>query len=136
MRYFTLDDGQMVVIPDHYILDRSEADGIVRLTLQGDTVFAFCKSKLASEDTVYNGTLPQFESFKFNNKFNDQLYTDALGTIDHEAGRIDLTVACIGKRLTPSFQLPEGAPFSALIVPSCISLSSISTPYVRAVSCV
>ena len=109
MRYFTLDDGQMVVIPEHYILNRSEADGIVRLTLQGDTVFAFSKSKLASEDTVYNGTLPQFESFKFNNKFNDQLYTDALGAIDHEAGRIDLTVGCIGKRLTPSFQLPEGA---------------------------
>lgn len=109
LRYLTFQDGQMVVIPDTCILSRAEEAGIVSLTLKGDTVFTFPKVNLASEDTVYNGSLPQFESFKFNNKFNDQLYTDAQGTINHETGRIDLAVACIGKRLTPSFQLPKGA---------------------------
>lgn len=109
LRYFTLYDGQLIVIPEKYIEGRSEEDGIVTIKLQGDTTFCFTKGKLASEETVYNGSLPQFESFKFNNKFNDQLYTDAEGTIDHEAGKIDVTVSCIGKRLTPSFKLPEGA---------------------------
>ena len=109
LHYLTFHDGQLVVIPDTCILGRTEENGQVSIALKGDTVFTFAKSNLACEDTQYNGSLPQLESFKFNNKFNDQLYTDALGTIDHEAGRVDLTVGCIGKRLTPSFQLPEGA---------------------------
>ncbi len=109
LRYFTLEDGQLVVIPEKYIEGRSEKNGIVTLTLSGDTTFCYTKGKLVSEETVYNGLLPEFESFKFNNKFNDQLYTDAEGIIDHEAGKINVTVSAIGKRLTPSFKLPEGA---------------------------
>lgn len=109
LRYFTLNDGQLIVIPEKYILERNEKDGVVTLALMGDSTFSFKKDKLASESTTYEGSLPQFESFKFNNKFNDQLHTDAEGVIDHEAGTINLSVACIGKRLTPSFKLPEGA---------------------------
>ncbi|MCQ2197681.1 MAG: CotH kinase family protein [Bacteroidaceae bacterium] len=109
LRYFTLADGQLIVIPEKYIEGRSEENGIVTITLSGDTTFCYTKGKLVCEDTAYNGSLPQFESFKFNNKFNDQLYADADGVIDHEAGKIDATVSCIGKRLTPSFKLPEGA---------------------------
>ena len=109
LRYFTLKDGQLVVIPEKYILKRSEENNVVSIELKGDTTFTFTKGKLASEDTIYNGDLPVFESFKFNNKFNDQLYSDVDGVIDNDRNTIDLTVACIGKRLTPSFKVPEGA---------------------------
>ena len=109
MRYFNLKDGQLIVIPDKYIEGRSEKDGIVTLTLTGDTTFTFVKSQLASEETSYQGDLPVFESFKFNNKFNDQIYSDVDGVIDNDKNTIELNVGCIGKRLTPSFKLPEGA---------------------------
>jgi len=105
--YFTFSDGQMVAIPEKYLLSRSEANGIVTLHLEGDTTFCYTKSGLVSEETSYNGALPVLESFKFNNKFNDQLFTDANGVIDNENNTISLTVASIQKRLVPSFKLSE-----------------------------
>lgn len=50
--------------------------------------------------------LPTFTSYKFNNKFNYQVFTDveALTPSDKE---IHLSVAGIGKRLTASFTLPD-----------------------------
>lgn len=48
----------------------------------------------------------QMTSFKFNNKYNHRLYTDAEGEFDGDV--IRLSVACIGKWLTPSFKLNEG----------------------------
>ena len=109
LRYFTLHDGQLIVIPEKYIEKRVDENGMLRLTLTGDTTLTIVREKLASESTEYQGDLPVFESFKFNNKFNDQLHSDADGVIDNEKNTIDLSVACIGKRLTPSFKVPEGA---------------------------
>lgn len=107
LHYFTMSDGEMIVIPEKFMLGRSEADGKVTINLVGDTTYVFNKKRLVSEDTQYHGDLPAFESFKFNNKFNDQLYEDADGVID--SCYVDIEVSCIGKRLTPSFKLPEGA---------------------------
>lgn len=108
IRYFTLTDGQMIAIPEKYLHGREESeDGMVTLKLEGDTTFVFSKAKLASEDTIYNGVLPVYESFKFNNKFNDQLFKDVDGVIDNESNTINLTVPVIGKRLIPSFKLAE-----------------------------
>jgi len=110
IQYYTFQDGQMVAIPLKYIISETQdKDGIVTLSLVGDTTFTYTANLLASKDTVYYGSLPEFESFKFNNKFNDQLYTDAIGVIDSLTHRIDVQVACIGKRLTPSFKIPDGA---------------------------
>ena len=109
LRYFTLHDGQLIVIPEKYIEKRTEEKGMLRLTLTGDTTIVIVKEKLANESTQYQGDLPVFESFKFNNKFNDQLQIDADGVIDNTNNTIDLSVGCIGKRLTPSFKVPEGA---------------------------
>lgn len=108
VRYFTFKDGQLVAIPERYILGREEAGDTVKLTLTGDTVWSYMRGHLASEDTVYYAAQPSFLSFKFNNKYNDQLFTDAFGIIDDSLNRVDVDVACIGKRLTPSFQVPEG----------------------------
>lgn len=107
VRYFTFHDGQTVAIPQKFIESRSVENHLVSLKLTGDTVWTFMDTRLASEDTVMYAALPEFESFKFNNKFNDQLYTDADGEILDDS--IHLRVGCIGKRLTPSFKVPEGA---------------------------
>ena len=107
--FFTLTDGSAMIFPERYILQRTEDDKAVTLTLTGDTTVAIAKSHIAYEGPTYPGQKPQFLSYKFNNKFNDQLYTDAIGEIDTINGRVTAKVGCIGKRLTPSFQLPEGA---------------------------
>ena len=109
LRYITFNNGEMMVIPEKYIEKKEVENDLVSLTLTGDTVWTYKQTDVASEDTTYNGSLPEFESFKFNNKFNDQLYTDAIGEIDSVNHRIDVSVSCIGKRLTASFQVPDGA---------------------------
>ncbi|MBQ0019332.1 MAG: CotH kinase family protein [Bacteroidales bacterium] len=109
MRFITFLDGQLVVIPEKYILSTTQEGGLVTIALASDTTFTYTEGNVASIDSIYQGSMPEIESFKFNNKFNDQLYTDAEGVIDNEAGTINVTVGCIGKRLTPSFKLSEGA---------------------------
>ena len=49
--------------------------------------------------------LPSFVSFKINNKFNDQVYSDVEAEI--EGDEVNLQIGCIGKWLTPSFQLSD-----------------------------
>ncbi len=57
-----------------------------------------------SLSTIAPDSLPRFASFKFNNKFNDQVFTDVIGTIQGDS-LITASVGAIGKWLTPSFQL-------------------------------
>lgn len=109
IHYYTLHDGTLMAIPEKYITGKQDDGNYLSLTLTGDTTIAIAHGNLASEDTIYVGDLPTFESFKFNNKFNDQLFTDVDGIINDSLSRIDLTVSCIGKRLTPSFKIPDGA---------------------------
>lgn len=102
-------DGSMFVIPREYIKTWSEDDAAISLRLSGNTIITVRKERLQSLTDHYAYEKPQMLSYKFNNKFNDQLYTDAFGNIDAEEGTIEVAVGCIGKRLTPSFQLTEGA---------------------------
>ncbi len=108
--FFELTDSSMMIFPREYIEQQSEEGKYIRLQLKGDTTVSIAKSHIRSQSNTYNGgEHPRFESFKFNNKFNDQLYTDVEGTIDEANGRITAKVGCIGKRLTPSFKVPDGA---------------------------
>ena len=102
-------DGSMLIIPEMYIESITETETRVTYTLTGDTTIDMVKEDIKGCYRKYPYERPQFESFKFNNKFNDQLFTDAIGEIDEANGKITASVACIGKRLTPSFKLPEGA---------------------------
>lgn len=107
--FFELTDSSMMVFPRQYIEQMDESDKFYTLTLTGDTTITIAKSHVVYQGTEYPLEKPHFLSYKFNNKFNDQLYTDAIGEIDEAKGRVTVAVGCIGKRLTPSFQLPEGA---------------------------
>jgi len=105
--FFALNDGSTMIFPKKYIEDRQEKNGLIVFSLKGDTTVTIAKSHILSETTEYKGKLPNFESFKFNNKFNDQLFTDAEGVIDSVNHKVSVTVGCIGKRLTPSFKVPD-----------------------------
>ena len=107
--FFTLTDNSMMIFPRHHIEQWDENDNYISLTLTGDTTVTIAKGHILQQATTYSGTIPCFESFKFNNKFNDQLFTDAIGEIDDEQGTVNVTVGCVGKRLIPSFQVPDGA---------------------------
>jgi len=50
-------------------------------------------------------TLPRLTTFKVNNKYNDQVFTDVEAYIGNDSVR--LQIGCIGKWLTPSFQLSD-----------------------------
>ena len=49
--------------------------------------------------------LPQLTMFKVNNKYNDQVFTDVVANINGD--EVNLQIGCIGKWLTPSFQLSD-----------------------------
>ena len=50
--------------------------------------------------------LPAFNSFKFNNKFNHHIVSDAIGVFEEDT-LITLSVVGIGKTLRPSFKLDD-----------------------------
>ena len=107
--FFELTDSQSIIIPREYIEQWDDDGTFINLKLKGDTIVGIAKSHIVSQGTQYKGLKPKMESFKFNNKFNDQLFTDAEGVIDSINGKISVKVGCIGKRLTPSFKLSDGA---------------------------
>jgi len=107
--FIELTDSSTMIFPRAYIEQWDEDDTYIRLHLAGDTTLTIVKAAVLSQSDTYNRERPAFESFKFNNKFNDQLFTDAEGQIDQSTGEITASVGCIGKRLTPSFKVPEGA---------------------------
>ena len=108
-KYIYKNDGELVVIPTEYIQSYTHAGKVHTWTLLGDDQFKLADSEVSSIQDEYIGDLPVFESFKFNNKFNDQLFDDAEGTIDNTNNKVTVTASVIGKRLIPSFKLPEGA---------------------------
>ena len=100
-----LSDGRMEAYPLKYVTNYTEKDG--KLLIETNLNWTYTYS-LAEVDSVSEKTptdFPTFESFKFNNKFNDQVFTDAKGELVGDT--VFVTITAIGKRLTPSFQVPD-----------------------------
>lgn len=97
-----LNNGQADVFPADLIKSQVQADGKLSITLVSDSVITYNLSEVSSVGAPPTD-LPTFTSFKFNNKYNDQVFTDVIATIS--ADRVTATVGAIGKRLTPSFQM-------------------------------
>ena len=99
-----LSDGSVQAHPLKYVTGYEEADGklVVSTTFGATYSYALAKVDSVSEKRP---AFPTFESFKFNNKFNDQLFTDANGEMVGDT--VFVTIAAIGKRLTPSFQMAD-----------------------------
>lgn len=112
VRYIQLKDGQVISIPEEYILDERTENGVTTLTLEGsDEGFSYYEGNVDKITATY--TLPEMNisEFKFTHEDNDQVYKDVAATITKEDGtfRISADVPVLGKRLRPSFTLSEGA---------------------------
>ena len=103
--HVTLSDGRIEAYPLEYVTDYAEQDGqLVIQTTIGKTI-TYALTEVTSVSETRPTDFPTLESFKFNNKFNDQLFTDALGEMVEDT--VFVTLAAIGKRLTPSFKVPD-----------------------------
>ena len=111
IRYITLNDGQVIAIPEKYILGESQSDGLHTITLEGDTTFVYGIDNVANISNTYNGTHASLKSFGFTNADNDQVYKDVEAKIIEMKDTILVSadVPVIGKRLRPSFTTSEGA---------------------------
>ena len=100
-----LSDGRIEAFPLKFVTGQKEQNGELLIETNTNWTYRYNLSEVdsVSENTPTN--FPTFESFKFNNKFNDQLFTTANGEI--EGDTVFVTIACIGKRLTPSFQVED-----------------------------
>ena len=78
-------DGKVDAFPDEIIKAQEETATQLQLTLINDSVIAYPLSDVTSYGATAPTDLPTITSFKFNNKFNENVYTDAYATIgaDH-----------------------------------------------------
>ncbi len=102
--YVYLSGGGLDVFPAEVYKNYTETDGQLCITLFTDSVVTYALSEVASLGSEPN-KYPSFASFKFNNKYNDQLFTDVEAVIS--ADSVKAAVGAIGKRLTPSFSLDD-----------------------------
>ncbi|MBO4786929.1 MAG: CotH kinase family protein, partial [Prevotella sp.] len=101
-----LTDGRLEAYPLEYVTSYAEQGGKLVISTNIGKTFTYNLSEVASTSEEAPADFPTFESFKFNNKFNDQVFTDAIGEIVEDT--VYVTIAAIGKRLTPSFKVPDG----------------------------
>lgn len=111
--YYRGTDGlqRVDVFPAEMLLGNSEyVNGQLRVVTVNDTVFCYND---ASIDSVAIRTkkevadrLPSIVQLKFNNKYNDQVFTDVVADIAGDSV-ITATVGAIGKWLTPSIQVSD-----------------------------
>lgn len=102
--FLYLQGGRLDVFPGNILRQAEERDDTLRLTLLNDSVVAYPLSEVERYETTRPTDLPVFTSFKFNNKYNAQVYTDVQAELVSDT-LVQATVGAIGKRLTPSFQL-------------------------------
>lgn len=103
--HVTLTDGRIEAYPLEYITSYTQQNGQLVISTNIGKTFTYNLSEVASTSEERPTDFPTFESFKFNNKFNDQLFTDAIGEMVDDT--VFVTIAAIGKRLTPSFKVPD-----------------------------
>ena len=94
------------VYPPQFVESVSQTSEKVTVKTKDGDEHIYLLDLIQSASTTPPDSLPRINSFKFNNKFNDQVFTDAQGEIIGDS-LIKVTVGGIGKRLTPSFQLSD-----------------------------
>lgn len=99
-----LKTGMTDVFGPDILTDYEQTSDSLRLRLATDTIIRYELKSIESIDTR-PGKLPTFTSYKFNNKYNDQLPTDVIAEITPDA--VTASVGAIGKWLTASFNLSD-----------------------------
>lgn len=100
-----LSDGRIDAFPLTLVASHTEADGKLDIETTFGQHYTYPLSEVDSVSENKPTDFPCFESFKFNNSYNDQLFTTANGEVVGDT--VFVTVAAIGKRLTPSFKVTD-----------------------------
>lgn len=103
--YVTFNDGRLLVFPDECVQSMTQDDGNLNIIALDGSVYSYPMEDIESISEELTKELPTITSYKFNNKYNYQVFTDATGVIDGDT--ILVEVAGIGKRLTASFSLSD-----------------------------
>lgn len=99
--YLRHSSGKVTLLPLNYIESRQYSGSRFTARLTDGQPLMLTGVIEATEEVPADR--PGFTNYKFNNKYNHQLFTDAEST-DPGADRLLLEVGCIGKWLTASFQ--------------------------------
>ena len=100
-----LNNGRIEAYPLQYVTSHTENNGKLVIETNIGQSFTYDLSEVSAVSESRPTDFPTFESFKFNNKFNDQLFTDAVGELVEDT--VFVTISAIGKRLTPSFKVAD-----------------------------
>ena len=103
--YVYFNDGTVRVFPDSCvakIIHDSRQNLLYIIPLVGDS-YKYSMDDIALEADTPIKKLPTIATFKFNNKYNYQVVTDAVGVINNDS--ITVEISGIGKRLTASSDL-------------------------------
>lgn len=104
-RYIYFTDGRVVAYPTKYISREAEENGQLVIETNVGVNNSYSLALIDSVSLVAPKKMPGFSSYKFNNKYNDQVFTDCIGTINGDT--VNVSVGAIGKRLTPSFNFTD-----------------------------
>ena len=105
--YVYFNDGTVRVFPDSCvakIIHDSRQNLLYIIPLVGDS-YKYSMDDIALEADTPIKKLPTIATFKFNNKYNYQVVTDAVGVINNDS--ITVEISGIGKRLTASFSVSD-----------------------------
>lgn len=100
-----LKSGGIEVFPVEVLKSYGQQQDDWCFTLLNDSVIKYSSQEVERVTKEGPSSLPNFTSFKFNNKYNDQVFTDVVATLGNDT--IQATVGAIGKSLTPSFNLDQ-----------------------------
>lgn len=104
--YLTSAGDALLALPKDYLDGDYTLDETGHFSAQLVGGESFERSGIFSVSEELPVELPTFTSYKFNNKYNYQVFAD-IAAADPAAGEINLQVGAIGKRLTASFQVPD-----------------------------
>ena len=102
--YVYISPERLDVYPGRFIQSSEHTSRRYIITTTDGVEHRYRTSLVDSITTEAPDSLPRFSQFKFNNKFNDQVYKDVIADIEGDS-LITASIPAIGKWLTPSFQL-------------------------------
>lgn len=103
--YLTMTDGSLLVFPDSCVQSMTQDGDVLTFIAIDGVSYSYDLADIVSVEEQLAKELPTITSYKFNNKYNYQVFADAVGIINGDV--IDVEVAGIGKRLTATFSLSD-----------------------------
>ena len=107
--YLRHENGDLTAIPQDFVSSCTLTGSRAQARLNDGQTLTY--NDISGKTTTEPEDMPYLRSYKFNNKFNDQLFSDvvadSVSLITEKPDTITLPVGAIGKRLTASFQTSD-----------------------------